>query len=88
MKRDRWEANGNGVHKRISPHYATCIAVCNGDDRHKNAKRIAALPLMLDEIENAIDVLDPAMGQREIVLLRERLIRFQSSIEGEGDHDS
>jgi hypothetical protein len=35
---------------------------------------------MLQEIKKAIDMLDPEMGWHEIVELRERLIRFRSSI--------
>lgn len=26
-----WEANGNAVHERVSPHYGTCIATAHGD---------------------------------------------------------
>jgi hypothetical protein len=46
-----------------------------------NARLIVAAPSLLKEIANAIDVLDPAMYRHEIVQLRERLIRFRSSIE-------
>jgi hypothetical protein len=35
---------------------------------------------MLQEIEKAIDILDPEMSRQEIVKLRERLVRFRSSI--------
>ncbi len=35
------EANGNAVHRRVSPHYATCIAFCEGDSRRDNATLIA-----------------------------------------------
>jgi hypothetical protein len=46
-----------------------------------NARLIVAAPAMLEELSNAIDVLAPQMSRHEIVELRERLIRFQSSIQ-------
>jgi len=51
-------------------------------DTEGNARLIAAAPAMLEEVGNAINVLDPEMSRREIVELRERLIRFRSSIRG------
>jgi hypothetical protein len=45
-----------------------------------NGRLIAKAPELFKEIENVIDALDPAMSRHEIVELRERLIRFQSSI--------
>ena len=44
------------------------------------ARLVATSTAMLHEIEQAIDMLDPEMGWHEIVELRERLIRFRSSI--------
>ena len=46
-----WECNGNAVHKRRSPLYATCIAVCDGADRYANAKAIAALPDLIEALQ-------------------------------------
>jgi len=47
MTEGPWENNGNAVHKRISPHYAECIAICEGPNRRENAAAIAALPELL-----------------------------------------
>ena len=46
-----WENNGNAVHKRVSPHYAKCICVCDGDDRYFNAALIARAPELLHQAE-------------------------------------
>jgi len=43
-----WEHNGNAVHKRVSPHFAECICVCEGENRHANAALIARAPELLD----------------------------------------
>jgi len=45
-----WEANGNAVHKRVSKHYATCIALCEGEQRYDNAKLIALAPELLEAL--------------------------------------
>lgn len=37
-----WEHSGNAGHLRISGHYATCMFVCDGEDRHERAARIVA----------------------------------------------
>jgi hypothetical protein len=42
-----WKHNGNAVHKRVSPHFAECICVCEGDNRHANAALIARAPELL-----------------------------------------
>lgn len=47
-----WEKNGvNGVHKRVSDHYAYCIATTDGDDREANARLIAAAPDLLEALK-------------------------------------
>jgi hypothetical protein len=51
-----WEQNGNAVHKRRSPHFATCIAVCDGSDRQANARLIAAAPELLEAIQAALRI--------------------------------
>lgn len=53
-----WEANGNAVHKRISPHYATCICVCEGEDRHVNARLFAAAPELLRVLTELVELKD------------------------------
>ncbi len=42
-----WERNGNAIHKRISPHYATCVACFEGEDRYANAQLCLAVHDML-----------------------------------------
>ena len=63
---------------RLEKDFGTSAAIKIMD---ANGRLIAAAPSLLKEIENAIDVLDPEMSRHEIVELRERLIRFRSSIE-------
>ena len=50
-----WERNGKAVHKRVSKQYATCICVCEGDDRYINAGVIASLPYLLEALEAFIE---------------------------------
>jgi hypothetical protein len=38
-----WEHSGaNGIHKRMSSHYATCMATTDGENRQNNAAFIAS----------------------------------------------
>lgn len=53
-----WEASGNGVHKFQSKHYGACVAVTHGDQRHANAKLIAAAPDLLDACKAAAEWID------------------------------
>lgn len=62
----------------LSTRFDETVAINRMD---ANGRLIAASPAMLEEIANAIDVLDPEMSRHEIVELRERLIRFESSIQ-------
>lgn len=61
-----WEHSGrNGVHKRISPSYATCIAITEGDNREANARAIAAVPQMfaaLERLEKACNAVHEVSG--------------------------
>jgi hypothetical protein len=57
-----WEANGNGVHKRVSNHYAACVAVCEGEKRYANAKLIAAAPELLKALQDIL-IFDSALSQ-------------------------
>lgn len=54
MTEGPWENNGNAVHKRISPHYAECIAICEGPNRRENAAAIAALPELLKHLKHMV----------------------------------
>jgi len=51
-----WEQNGNAVHERMSPHYAKCICICEGEDRYENAKLLAASQKMLNLLNRLIAV--------------------------------
>lgn len=50
-----WEVNGNAVHKRISPHYAQCICVCDGENRHANAQLIGNLADKVSALESEVE---------------------------------
>jgi hypothetical protein len=43
-----WERNGNAVHKRLSKHYAECVAIVGGDNKEGDANLIAAAPDLLE----------------------------------------
>ncbi len=54
-----WEHNGNAVHKRMSPHFAECVCVCEGENRHANAALIARAPELqqrVDELERMLTI--------------------------------
>lgn len=55
-----WERSGvNGIHKRISSHYATCIATTDGDNREANRDFIFMAAHchqdLVDALQDALD---------------------------------
>jgi len=64
----QWERNGNAVHERVSPHYATCIAICDGDNRYVNATAIAALPDLLKACKDVLAALEKATEETGEIL--------------------
>ena len=77
-----WEHNGNAVHKRVSPHFAECICVCEGENRHANAALIARAPELLtrvDELQSAYT--DAARDVAELVETNQRLRELLLDVE-------
>lgn len=53
-----WEASGNGIHKRISPRFAECVAITDGPKRKENGKRIVQCVNALAGIDDPAAALD------------------------------
>jgi hypothetical protein len=71
-----WEQNGNAVHKRVSKSYATCVCVCDGDDRIDNARLIASTPELLAACRNALlelSRLQPILCDEDADLVQETI---------------
>lgn len=89
-----WENNGNAVHKRISPHYAECIAICEGPNRRENAAAIAALPDLLAAVRGAMKIVSLWNGRevpedhehyeenKALYLMQEQFIAALAKAEG------
>lgn len=63
---EKWESNGNAVHRRVTPSWATCVCICEGEKRRELASFIANAPTditfllaEIDRLKAEIDRLQP-----------------------------
>jgi hypothetical protein len=74
---ESWQACVHAVFRKRSEHFSECVAVCEGNDRHHNARLIAAAPEMLALLRRAALVFLKEHRQltKEIETLIERFER-------------
>ena len=79
-----WEASGNGIHKRLSPHYTTCIAITSQAPREQRvsvARLIAAAP---EIYELWVRASERALCLDEMEAIREEAAALLARIDGDG----